>query len=131
MMSHGTLVMLGLAEGIVGGIGDAASLAPGQHAAGSFERFANIVLIGVIDMGIVAIFAGILLCLWRLVRGPTLIDRGVAVDTIALQVVGLVVLLTVRLRTLVDFDVVLIVAILGFVSTVAFAQFIGRRGAAS
>lgn len=95
----------------------------------SFERVAESILVGVIDVGLVLIFLGICLCLLRLVKGPTLIDRGVAADTISLQVVGLVLLITVRLGSIVDFDAVLIVSILGFVSTVAFAQFIGRRGA--
>lgn len=96
-----------------------------------FEKLSEAILMGAIDIGIVAICIGLGLCIWRMVKGPTLIDRGVAVDAFALQVVGLVLLLTVRLGSLVDFDAVLIVAILGFVSTVAFAQYVGRRGAAT
>ena len=95
----------------------------------SFEHFSELVLLWSIDMGIVAIFIGLLFCLIRLVKGPTMIDRGVAADTVSLQIVGLVLLLTVRFSSTIVFDAVLIVAILGFVSTVAFAQFIGRRGA--
>jgi multicomponent K+:H+ antiporter subunit F len=96
-----------------------------------FERFAENVLILMVDIGLVLTFVALLLCIVRLLRGPTLIDRAVASDSIALQVVALVVLLSVRFSTIVDFDAVLIVSILGFVSTVAFAQFIGRRGAAA
>ena len=79
-------------------------------------------------IGVVAIIAAIVCCLWRLLRGPNLIDRGIASDTIAIQVVALVILLTVVSRTLALFDAVLIVSILGFAGTVAFAQYIGRRG---
>lgn len=95
----------------------------------SFVDFSEVVLRTTIDIGILAIFIGLLFCLIRLVKGPTMIDRGVASDTLSLQIVGLVLLLTVRFSSTIVFDAVLIVAILGFVSTVAFAQFIGRRGA--
>ena len=95
-----------------------------------FEEISERILYACVDFGMLMIGVGILMCLYRIVRGPTLIDRGVAADTVAFQVVGLVVLITVRFSTLVDFDAVLIVSILGFVSTVAFAQFIGRRGTA-
>jgi multicomponent K+:H+ antiporter subunit F len=94
------------------------------------ERFAHDALTSVVNLGIAAVSVAIVLCLWRLVRGPTLIDRAVAADTISFQVVGLVILLTVRLASIASFDAVLIVAMLGFGSTVAFAQFIGRRGSA-
>jgi multicomponent K+:H+ antiporter subunit F len=95
----------------------------------SFVDFSQVVLRTSIDIGIVALFIGLLFCLIRLVKGPTMIDRAVAADTVSLQIVGLVLLLTVRFSSTIVFDAVLIVAILGFVSTVAFAQFIGRRGA--
>jgi len=93
------------------------------------EHAAEGVLFVVVDIGIIILTAAFVMCLWRLVRGPSLADRGLATDTLAMQVVGLVILLTIRLRTLMFFDAVLIVSILGFAGTVAFAQFIARRGA--
>jgi len=93
------------------------------------ERFAESVLFGVVDAGVILLSLAFLMCLARLLRGPTLVDRGLASDTISLQVVGLAILLTIRLRTLIYFDAALVIAILGFASTVAFAQFIGRRRA--
>jgi multicomponent K+:H+ antiporter subunit F len=94
------------------------------------EEFAQSLLLSVVDASIVLLACAFALCVWRIIRGPTLIDRGVATDTVTLQVVGLAILLTIRLRTLTYFDAVLVFALLGFVTTVAFAQFIGRRGAA-
>lgn len=98
-------------------------------ASTGWEEFAQETLFLVVDIGLVALTIAFIICLWRLIKGPTLVDRGLATDTIALQVVGLAILITIRLRSLVYFDAVLIVAILGFASTVAFAQFIGRRRA--
>jgi multicomponent K+:H+ antiporter subunit F len=93
------------------------------------EQLAESVLQHTVELGIVALGVSIVVCLYRILRGPTLADRGLASDVIALQVVGLAILLTIRLKMLVFFDAVLIVAILGFASTIAFAQFIGRRRA--
>jgi multicomponent K+:H+ antiporter subunit F len=101
----------------------------GVHAVTPAEQVAEKALFFVVELGIVAIALSLVLCLWRMLKGPTLIDRGLASDIFSLQIVGLAVLLTIRLRTLLFFDAVLIVSILGFVSTVAFAQFIGRRRA--
>ncbi len=92
------------------------------------DVFAERLLFVVMDIGVILIAIAIVLCVARIIRGPTLIDRGVSADVIAVQVAALVLLLTIRLETLLVFDAVLIVSILGFVSTVAFAQFLGRRG---
>ncbi len=96
----------------------------------SAEQSAQDLLFFVVDLGIITLTLAFAMCLYRLIKGPTLIDRGLAADTIALQVVGIAILLTIRLRTLLFFDAVLIISILGFASTVAFAQFVGRRRAA-
>ena len=92
---------------------------------------------GIEDALFLLIYAGIILislatvmCLYRIIKGPTLVDRGLASDTVAVQIAGLILLLSIRFETLVTFDAVLIVSILVVVSTLAFAQFIGRRGAA-
>ncbi len=96
----------------------------------AFEAFTHGLLLLSVDIGIVALFLGLLLALVRALRGPQLVDRGVATDLISFLSAGLAILLTIRLDTLLMFDAVLIVSILGFVSTIAFAQYIGRRGSA-
>ena len=95
----------------------------------TLEAAAQTTLFVVVDIGIGALSIAFVMCLWRLLRGPTLADRGLAGDTIAMQVVGLSILLTIRIRTLMFFDAVLIISILGFASTLAFSQFIARRRA--
>jgi multisubunit Na+/H+ antiporter MnhF subunit len=100
-----------------------------RSAAIESEVWSRVIVLGVVDLGIFVLGIAFVLCVWRLVKGPTLADRGIASDLLAMQVVGLAILLTIRLETLVYFDTVLIVAILGFASTTAFAQYIGRRRA--
>ena len=98
--------------------------------ANAFEAFARSVLFGVVNLGIAVMFVCLVLAQVRLLRGPTLIDRGVATDLVALLIAAMTILFTILLETLLMFDAVLIVSILGFVSTIAFAQYIGRRGKA-
>lgn len=78
------------------------------------------------QISIVLIVAAMVACIYRLLRGPHLVDRALAVDTLAVQLVGLVTLLTMRLGTLVYFDGILVLSLLGFAGTVAIAQYIGR-----
>ena len=78
----------------------------------------------VVDVGIVALVVGMVLMLYRMVKGPHLADRAIAGDALSLQVVGLVVLLAVDQRRSVSLDVALMVAIVGFAATVAFAQYL-------
>lgn len=108
---------------------DAHGMIPALEPTTDWEAAAQTTLFVVVDVGIVALSLAFVMCLWRLLRGPTLADRGLAGDTIAMQVVGLSILLTIRIRTLMFFDAVLIISILGFASTLAFAQFIARRRA--
>ena len=79
-----------------------------------------------LNIGIAAVAVAILLCTWRLVGGPTLTDRILALDTLYLSVVALVVMLGLRWQTSLLFEAALIVAMLGFVSTVALSRFLGR-----
>lgn len=62
----------------------------------------------------------------RLVIGPDSGDRILALDTMVINAIGLIVLLGIWQGTSVYFEVTLIIAMLGFVSTVALARFVLR-----
>lgn len=79
-----------------------------------------------LNIGIAAVAVAILLCTWRLVGGPTLTDRILALDTLYLSVVALVVMLGLRWQTSLLFEVALIIAMLGFAGTVALARYLSR-----
>lgn len=79
-----------------------------------------------VDFGIAVVFAGVGLCFARLLRGPHLADRALAADTLITHLLALVLLFTIRMETLLLFDAVLVLALLGFVTTVAAAQYILR-----
>lgn len=83
-----------------------------------------------IDMALNVCFAAVALALlltgWRLLRGPEATDRVLALDTLYLNVVALVILLGLRLGSPLLFEAALVIAMLGFVATVALARFIAR-----
>lgn len=62
----------------------------------------------------------------RLVLGPTYGDRILALDTMVVNAIGLVVVLGISQGVQIYFEVALLIAMLGFVSTVALARFILR-----
>ncbi len=62
----------------------------------------------------------------RLIIGPTTGDRILALDTMVVNAIGLIVLLGIAQGTRIYFEVTLIIAMLGFVSTVAYARFVLR-----
>jgi len=79
-----------------------------------------------VEAGVVVVAASVLLCMIRLFRGPHLVDRAIALDTLAVQIIALVILLTLRLDSLVLFDGALVLSLVGFAGTVAVAQYIIR-----
>ena len=84
-------------------------------------------LLIVAEVGIGVLVLAIVLCLWRMIKGPHLADRVLAGDTMAMIVAGLIVLLTIMYDGAIYYDAALVVAILGFASTVAFSQYIGAK----
>ncbi|WP_334134469.1 K+/H+ antiporter subunit F [Tepidimonas sp.] len=79
-----------------------------------------------LDVATVVVALTVLLCSWRLLRGPELPDRILALDTLYVGLVALIILLDIRFDSKLLFEAALIVAMLGFVSTVALARYVTR-----
>lgn len=84
------------------------------------------ILIWALDFALVAIAVAVLLCLWRLLRGPLLVDRVLALDTLYINASALTLLLGIRLSTVLLFEAALLIAMLGFVATVALGRYLAR-----
>jgi multicomponent Na+:H+ antiporter subunit F len=80
----------------------------------------------VITISFALLLLAIVLSLFRLRRGPSVLDRILAFDLIATCVVGMIVLLSVMWSTSVYVEVILIVSLLGFFTTVAFVYYLHR-----
>lgn len=73
-----------------------------------------------------ALAVGQILSMVRLVIGPAAGDRILALDTMVINAIGLIIVLGIHQGTDIYFEVSLLVAMLGFVSTVALARFLLR-----
>lgn len=80
----------------------------------------------VCTIGLFIIALSIAGCAYRVVAGPALPDRVVALDTIGINLIAVVGLLSIKLRSLTYLDVILVLGILSFISTVAFAKFLTK-----
>lgn len=63
---------------------------------------------------------------WRLVRGPSPADRILALDTMYINTTALLVLLGIHLNLTVYFEAALLIALMGFVGTVALCKYLLR-----
>jgi len=79
----------------------------------------------VVCMHVVGI--AMLLSLWRLLRGPTVPDRILALDTLSVTAIAELMLFGMHLDSAIYFEAALIIAMLGFCSTVVLSKFVLRR----
>ncbi len=63
----------------------------------------------------------------RLVRGPRLADRVVALDLLTVMGIGIGAVYSIGVRQPVYLDVAIVLALVSFLATVAFAHYVGRR----
>jgi multicomponent Na+:H+ antiporter subunit F len=68
----------------------------------------------------------LLIALVRLVKGPTLPDRIVATDLFGVLVVGLIAVLAGWSRVQATLDAAIVIALIGFVGTIAYATYVER-----
>jgi len=79
------------------------------------------------DFAFGALGIAIILCLWRLVHGPHAADRILALDTLYINALALLIVLGIRMERAVFFEAALLIALMGFVATVALARYLARR----
>ena len=80
----------------------------------------------VTQFALTALGVALLLAVGRVVRGPTLPDRIVAMDLIGVLVIGLIVVLAASTDVRATLDAALVIALIGFVGTVAYATYVER-----
>ncbi len=83
----------------------------------------------VTTIALVAVAVSATLCMVRLIRGPSLADRIVALDALLVLIVSGIAVDAARTGEGSYLDVLVVAALLGFVGTVNVARFIERRGA--
>lgn len=79
-----------------------------------------------LGFALICVSASILLNLFRLWRGPTSTDRILAVDTLTINAIAMIVLFGIAYATSTYFEAALLLAMVGFVGTVAYCKFLLR-----
>jgi len=77
-------------------------------------------------IALVAISIAALLNLYRLVVGPDVLDRALALDTLIINTIALIVVIGIWYGTTMYFEAALLFAMVGFLSTVAFCKYLLR-----
>ncbi|WP_413364331.1 Na(+)/H(+) antiporter subunit F1 [Lysinibacillus sp. 3P01SB] len=68
----------------------------------------------------------IALLLYRIVKGPTLPDRAIAIDTIGVNLISAIAIVSIVLKTKAFLEAILILGVLAFIGTIAFSKYIER-----
>ncbi|UXH43686.1 Na(+)/H(+) antiporter subunit F1 [Rossellomorea vietnamensis] len=63
---------------------------------------------------------------YRVVKGPTIPDRVVALDAIGINLIAIIALVSMMLDTYAFLEVILLLGILAFIGTVAFSKFLEK-----
>ena len=77
-------------------------------------------------LGFTAVSLALLMNLWRAARGPTVMDRVLAVDTMVINTIALIILYGIQESTTLYFESALLLAMFSFISTVAYCRFVLR-----
>lgn len=80
---------------------------------------ALLIAFGLVGMAVV-------LNIWRLLRGPAAPDRVLALDTLYVNTIALLVLFGIHLNSNIYFEAALLIALMGFVGTVALCKYLLR-----
>ena len=79
------------------------------------------------DVVLAILAGGLVLAFLRLARGPSLPERVVALDLMATISVAMAGVYSVGHGQTIFLDVAIVLALISFVGTVAFAEYVGRR----
>ncbi len=80
----------------------------------------------VIPIAYALVSLAFLFSFWRLLRGPDAPDRILALDTLYVNTIALLVLLGIHLGNAIYFEAALLIAMMGFVGTVALCKYLLR-----
>lgn len=78
-------------------------------------------------LGLAILSVAFLLTVYRVVKGPTLADRVVALDMLVGIVIGFIAIIAVKTGFTLYIDIAIALGLVGFLATVAFARFILSR----
>lgn len=78
----------------------------------------------VLPIAFALVSLALVLSLARLIKGPDLPDRILALDTLYINAIALLILLGLHLGSALYFEAALLIAVMGFVGTVALSKYL-------
>ncbi|AUS88086.1 Na(+)/H(+) antiporter subunit F1 [Lysinibacillus sp. HST-98] len=75
---------------------------------------------------IVVICLSMIAVIYRMVKGPSASDRVVALDSLGVSLISLIGLFSILVETSFFLEIILLLAILSFIGTMAFSKFIEK-----
>lgn len=88
---------------------------------------AETILVWALWVALLVLGLSFFLTVWRVVKGPTLPDRVLALDMLVGIVIGFIALIAIRTGFTLYIDIAISLGLVGFLATVAFARFILSR----
>lgn len=79
-----------------------------------------------IHIAFVLVSSALALNAWRLLRGPSAPDRILALDTLYINTIALLVLFGIHIKSALYFEAALLIALMGFIGTVAMCKYLLR-----
>ncbi len=92
-----------------------------MNAAQAFFEFAVLLSLGLLS-------AAFILTVIKVVKGPTLPDRILALDMLAAAALGFIAVIGIKTGYTLYVDIAIALGLVGFLATVAFARFVLTRG---
>ncbi|MGO1520429.1 MAG: monovalent cation/H+ antiporter complex subunit F [Sphingobacterium sp.] len=86
----------------------------------SLETYFDFVILPILTISVLLVFI-------RLFKGPTVVDRVVALDLIITIGIGIITVYSIRQEEEVLLDVAIILALIGFLGTIAFSYYIEKQ----
>ncbi|KMY55161.1 Na(+)/H(+) antiporter subunit F [Bacillus wudalianchiensis] len=83
-------------------------------------------LVTVMKLSLILITLAMLGFIYRLIKGPTIPDRIVALDAIGINLIAMIAILSMLFKTNAFLDVILLLGILSFIGTTAFSKFLEK-----
>jgi len=80
----------------------------------------------VLNIAIISFALAILGNLYRILKGPSMPDRIIALDAVGTNLLAIVALLSVSASSQAYLDIILLIGILAFLGTTAFARYLER-----
>ena len=79
-----------------------------------------------ITFALICLSLSMLGLIYRVIKGPSIPDRVIALDAIGINLIGIIALISILLDTYAFLEVILLLGILAFIGTVAMAKYLEK-----